>query len=182
VFVLVPVTGCKSSPVLLSRYEDTSSCSKRLSPLLPFLQPNKPKRNRTAPLRALSVCLSPTFVWTQFRRLSSAALSTCIARCCGRPFSATYLPATPSACPLGANSIRRPGFPPQSNHPIKALLPQITPLHFRDIAPDNPFQVPLDCRPRCSISQDELVRNAQLSSQTSACSALRSHRYPFIQT
>jgi hypothetical protein len=135
------------SSAVLSRYEDTSSCRKRPSPLFPFLQPNEPKRNRTAPLRALGVYLSPTFVWTQFRRFSSAALSTCIARCCGRPFSATYLPATPSACPLGANSIRRPGFPPQSNHPIKTLLPQITSLHFRDMAPDDPFQVPLDCRP-----------------------------------
>jgi hypothetical protein len=119
----------------------------------PFSRPNQTKPNRSFSLRALSVCLSPTFVCTLFRRHSSAAVSTCIARCCGRPFSVTYLPGTPSACPREANSIRRPGFPPQSNHPIKALLPQITSLHFRDMAPDDPFQVLHDCRPFLQVQR-----------------------------
>jgi hypothetical protein len=152
VFVLVPVNGCKSlqcSPVSLRGYFTMQQTALTSHPL----SPGQTKPNRSFSLRALSVCLSPTFVCTLFRRLSSAAVSTCIARCCGRPFSVTYLPATPSACPLEANSIRRPGFPPQSNHPIKTLLSQIISLHFRDMAPDDPFQVLHDCRPFLQVQR-----------------------------
>ena len=162
VFVLVPVNGCTSSPVqscIATRILHHAANGSYLSS--PFS--SQTNQSETEPLLfalSESVFLPPlSGLWTHFRRPSSTALSTCIARCCGRPFSATYLPATPSACPLGANSIRRPGFPPQSNHPIKTLLPQITPLHFRDMAPDSPFQVPLDCRP---FTQDAALPTMKL--------------------
>jgi hypothetical protein len=146
-------------------YEDTSSCSKRLVVL--HLQ-----LNLASPRAAASVCSPAAF--------SPAPVSTCICPIGMAVHSYTHLPATPSACPLGANGIRRPGFPPQLIHPIKTILPHIETLPLRDGARMPPFRSSLIADPftqKCSVPIVRLFV-MHTSPQTSACSALTSRRCP----
>ncbi len=151
---------CVATRILHHAAQQTAS-----HPSSPFLRakPNQTKPSQTEPLLfALSASVSsPTFVCTLDRQLiSPAAISTCIARCSGRPFSVTHLPATPSACPLGANSIRRPGFPPQSKPPYQNPF---TPNHIPTLQGYGPRMTPFrsfliaDHLSRCSVSHDKVV-------------------------
>lgn len=99
-------------------------------------QPARPARPAQAsplpPLRAL-------------QRLSALPLDAGLAPGPRLDLHSTLPMASPSMHPVashpvfvraggGANGIRRPGFPPHSIHPIKALLPQIETLHFKGVA------------------------------------------------
>ena len=182
-FVLVPVNGCKSlqcSPVSLRGYFTMQQTALTSHPLSPC----QTKPNRSFSLRALSVCLSPTFVCTLFRRHSSAAVSTCIARCCGRPFSVTYLPGTRLLAHgrrivLGAlafhhnqTTLSKPFYP--KSHPYTSgIWPRMTPFRSFMIA---------DHFSRCSVSHDKVVRNAQLLRGQAPVVRLRVTDAPLIQT
>jgi hypothetical protein len=125
VFILVPVNGCKSlqcSPVSRRGY---FIMQQNVSPpsSSPFFRPKQSKANRAAPLRALSVCLLShlclhTGQATQSRRRLDLHCSLQWPPIQCNPFAShpVWLPAG------GANNIRRPGFPPQSIHPIKPLF------------------------------------------------------------
>jgi hypothetical protein len=102
-------------PVLLRGYFIMQQTARR---------PPSPAKPRISilhsPRAAASVCSPSAF--------SPAPVSTCICPIGMAVHSYTHLPATPSACPLGANGIRRPGFPPPLIPPIKTILPQIETL------------------------------------------------------
>jgi len=155
------------------RYEDTSSCSKWLVVL--HLQA-KPRISTRCSVCLLAVCSQSA--------LSPAPVSTCICPNGIAVHSYTHLPATPSACPLGANGIRRPGFPPQLLHPIKTILPQIETLPLRDGARLPPFRSSLIADPFTQMqrSHGEVIRNAHFSADKRLFCAYESTMPPLIET
>jgi hypothetical protein len=113
--VVPPGERLGDCPVLLRGYFIMQQTARR---------PPSPAKPRISilhsPCAAASVCSPSAF--------SPAPVSTCICPIGMAVHSDTHLPATPSACPLGANGIRRPGFPPPLIPPIKTILPQIETL------------------------------------------------------